>query len=108
MFYDLSFLLCRETFLVPLMIVQSISGKNSFMFRCIFSFGGIFILQLEVSINLLFRKSEATQTLKLLPASSDDSNKKQVLGVTRILMVVLYCIVYMYLFQTSNITITCP
>ncbi|XP_060667410.1 homeobox protein LUMINIDEPENDENS isoform X2 [Ziziphus jujuba] len=35
------------------------------------------------SINFLFRKSEPMQTLKLLPASSDDSNKKQVLGITQ-------------------------
>lgn len=44
-----------------------------------------------LSLNVFFRKLESPQALKLLPPSSDDSNRKQFLGVSssRILGVVV-------------------
>lgn len=44
-------------------------------------------------VDLLFRKLESPQVLKLLPASMDDSTKKNILGVSgsRILVIVGLC-----------------
>ena len=47
-----------------------------------------------IRVDKLFRKLESPQVLKLLPASTDDSTKKNILGVSgsRILFIVWLCL----------------
>jgi hypothetical protein len=66
-----------------------------FLFRHSLALVGLFqslVIVEVISINFFFRKLESPQALKLLQASSDDSNRKQILGVssTRILGIAIF------------------
>lgn len=65
-----------------------------------------YLLLVEIlSLHLLFRKVEPSQTLKLLPSSTDDSSKKHVLGVSCILNIFNFYLLIFFVLDCEMLVI---